>query len=133
MLQLIEAYSFLVKQEELRARVCFDSGCRTVGYAIPPQNQLVMRKILKSFMVFDIIPHGPIFRVVVGSQIVIPQQSLPRNDTPVTRTHDLGFDTIFRTVRCAIPPQNQLVMRKIHSNLLWNLTSHHVGLFLKWL
>ena len=71
-LQLIEVYSFLVKREELRARVCFDSGCRTVGYAIPPQNQLVMRKILKSFMVFDIIPHGPIFRVVVGSQIVVP-------------------------------------------------------------
>ena len=88
---------------------------------------------LKSFMAFDITPRGPIFRVVVGSQIVIPQQSLPRNDTPVTRTHDLGFDTIFRTVRCAIPSQNQLVMWKIHSNLLWNLTSHHVCLFLKWL
>ena len=29
---------------------------------------------LKSFMSFDIAPHGPIFRVVVVSQIVVPQQ-----------------------------------------------------------
>jgi len=26
---------------------------------------------LKSFMAFDITPHGPIFRVVIGSQIVV--------------------------------------------------------------
>ena len=27
--------------------------------------------ILKSFMAFDITPRGPVFRVVVGSQIVV--------------------------------------------------------------
>ena len=27
---------------------------------------------LKSFMAFDIIPRGPVYRVVVGSQIVVP-------------------------------------------------------------
>ena len=27
---------------------------------------------LKSFMVFDITPHGPAFRVVVDSEIVVP-------------------------------------------------------------
>ena len=75
---------------------------------------------LKSFMAFDIKPHGLVFRVVVGSEIVVSQQSLPHNDTPVTLTHDFGFDIICRTVSCAIPPQNQLVMRKIHSNLLWH-------------
>ena len=47
-------------------------SCRTMSYAIPPQNQLIMRKTLKSFMAFDITPHGLIFRVVVGSQIVVP-------------------------------------------------------------
>ena len=30
---------------------------------------------LKSFMAFDIKPHGLVFRVVVGSEIVVPQQS----------------------------------------------------------
>ena len=49
-----------------------DTICRTVSYAISSQNQLVMRKTLKSFMAFDITPRGLIFRVVVGSQIVIP-------------------------------------------------------------
>ena len=73
---------------------------------------------LKSFMVFDITPCGPIFRVVVGSQIMVPQQSLSHNDTPVTQTHDFDSDTICRIVSCAILPQNQLVMRKTHSNLL---------------
>ena len=46
--------------------------CQTVSFAISSQNQLVMRKTLKSFMVFDITPRGLIFRVVVGSQIIIP-------------------------------------------------------------
>ena len=46
--------------------------CRTVNYAIPPQNQLVMRKTPKSFMAFDIIPRMPVFTVVAGSQIVDP-------------------------------------------------------------
>ena len=58
---------------------------------------------LKFFIAFDIMPRGPIFRVVVESQIVVSQQSLPHNDTPVTRTHDLDFDTICQTVSCAIP------------------------------
>ena len=31
---------------------------------------------LKSFMTFNITPHGSIFKVVKGSQIVIPQQYL---------------------------------------------------------
>ena len=86
---------------------------------------------LTSFMVFDITSRGPIFEVVVGSQIVVSQQSLPHNDTPVTQTHDLDCNIICRTVSYAIPPQNQLVMRKTHLNLLWLLTSHHVGLFLE--
>ena len=30
------------------------------------------KDILKSFMAFGIIPHGPVFRMVVGSQIVAP-------------------------------------------------------------
>ena len=50
---------------------------------------------LKSFIAFDIIPHGSIFRVVVGSQIMVPQQSLPHNDTPVTRTRDLALIPFF--------------------------------------
>ena len=53
---------------------------------------------LKSFMTFDITLRGPIFRVVVGSQIMVSQQSLPHNDTLVTRTHDLGSDAICQTV-----------------------------------
>jgi len=63
--------------------------CRTVSYAIPPQNQLVMRKTLKSFMAFDIIPRMPVFTVVAGSQIVDPPNNssltmtLPRLE-PVT-------------------------------------------------
>ena len=84
---------------------------------------------LKSFMVFNITPRKPVFRVIVGSQIVVSQQSLPHNDTPVTRTHDLGSNIICRTVSYAIPPQNQLVMRKTHLNLLWLSTSHHADLF----
>jgi len=88
---------------------------------------------LKSFMAFDITPREPIFRVVVESQIVVSQQSLPHNDTPVTRTHDLDSDTICQTLNCDIPPQNQLVMRKTRSNFLWHLTSRHVVLFLEWL
>ena len=39
---------------------------------------------LKSFMIFDITPRGFVFRVVVGSQIVVSQQSFLHNDTPVT-------------------------------------------------
>ena len=58
---------------------------------------------LKSFMVFNITPRKPVFRVIVGSQIVVSQQSLPHNDTPVTRTHDLGSDTICWTVSNVIP------------------------------
>ena len=38
-----------------------------------------------------------------------------------------------RTVSYAIPPQNQLVMRKTYLNLLWLSTSQHSGLFLEWL
>ena len=86
---------------------------------------------LKFFIAFDIMPRGPIFRVVVESQIVVSQQSLPHNDTPVTRTHDLDFDTICRTLNCEIPPQNQLVMRKTRSNFLWHLTSRQAVLFLE--
>ena len=58
----------------------------------------------KSFMTFDIMSREPIFRVVVGNQIVVPQQSLPYNDILVTRTHDLGSDTICQTVSYATPP-----------------------------
>ena len=68
-------------------------------------------------MGFDITPRELVFRVIVGSQIVVSQQSLPHNDIPVTRIHDIDSDTICRTVSCAIPSQNQLMMRKTHSNL----------------
>ena len=84
-------------------------------------------------MAFDITPRGHIFRVVVGSQIVIPPTIPPYNNTPVTRTHNFGFDTICQTISYAISPQNQLMMRKTHSNFLWQLTLHHTGLFLEWL
>ena len=84
---------------------------------------------LKSFMTFDITTRRPIFKVVVGSQIVVlptippsylstKKNSLLHNNTPVTQTHDLDSNTICRTMSYAILPQNQLVMRKIHSNLL---------------
>ena len=38
-------------------------------------------------------------------------------------------------MRYVIPPQNQLVMRKTHSNLLWPSISHHTmrASFLEWL
>ena len=39
---------------------------------------------LKFFMVFDITTCEPVFRVVVGSQIVVLQQSIPHNDILVT-------------------------------------------------
>ena len=87
----------------------------------------------KSFMKFDITPRGSVFRMIVGSRIVVPQQSLPHNDTPVTQIHDLSSNTIGQTVSYAIPSQNQLMMRKTHSNFLWHSTSRHVSLFLEWL
>ena len=86
---------------------------------------------LKSFMTFDITPHGPVFRMIVGSRIVVPQQSLPHNDTLVTRIHDLSSNTICQTTSYVVLPQNQLVIKKIHSNLLWHSTSHLAGLILK--
>ena len=86
---------------------------------------------LKSFMKFDIMPWGPVFRMIVGSRIVVPQQSLPHNDTLLTRIHDLISNTICQTTSYVILPQNQLVIRKTHSNLLWHLTSHLTGLILK--
>ena len=52
-------------------------------------------------MAFDITPRGSFFRVVVESQIVVPQQSSPHNNTPTTQTLDIDFDTICRTM---IPP-----------------------------
>ena len=57
--------------------ISYDYFCRTVSYAIPPQNQLVMRKTLKYFMAFDIAPRGHVFRVAVGSQIAVPLTILP--------------------------------------------------------
>ena len=64
-----------------------DTICRTVRYVIPPENQFVMRKTLKSFMAIDIMPREPAFRMVVGSQIMVP----PTN-------HKLGhlFSTQFK-------------------------------------
>ena len=57
---------------------------------------------------------------------MVPQQSLPYNDTPVTRTHEFGFNTICRTVNCVIPPQNQLVIKKdtLKSFMAFDITSH---------
>ena len=63
-------------------------------------------------MTFDITPHEPAFRVVVENQIMVPQQSLPHNNTLVTQTYDIGSDTICWTMSYVILPQNQLVMGK---------------------
>ena len=60
----------------------------------------------KSFMAFNITPREPLFRIIVGSQIVVPSTILPNNDTSMTQTHDLSSHTIFRTVNYVIPPQN---------------------------
>ena len=62
---------------------------------------------------------------------MVPQQSLPHNDTLVTRIHDLSSNTICQTTSYVVLPQNQLVIRKIHSNLLWHSTSHPAGLILE--
>ena len=43
--------------------------CRTVSYAIPPQNQLVMRKTYLNLLW---PPRKSVFKVVVGSQIMVP-------------------------------------------------------------
>ena len=72
-------------------------------------------------MSFDITFCEPVFRVVIENQIIIPQQFLPHNETPPTQAHDISFRTIFRTVRCAILSQNQLVIKKAHSNLLGSI------------
>ena len=79
---------------------------------------ILFNLLFKVLIILDITPRGPVFRVVVESKIVVPQQLHHHNDTPVTRTHDLGSDTICWTVSCVILPQNQLVMRKTYSNLL---------------
>ena len=48
----------------------------TMNYTISPQKPIGDEKdTLKSFMVFDITPSESVFRVVVGSQIVVPQHS----------------------------------------------------------
>ena len=88
---------------------------------------------LKSFMAFNITSHERFLEWLQGVKLWSPQQSLLHNDTPVTRTHDLDSDIIYWTMSYAIPPQNQLVMRKTHLNLLWHSTSCHTGLFLEWL
>ena len=64
------------------------------------------KNTFKFFMVFNIMSCGPVFRVVVESQIMTSQQSFPHNDTLMTRIHGLGFDTICRTVSCVISAQN---------------------------
>lgn len=86
---------------------------------ILPQNQLVMRKIYSNlFILFSITLRKPVFRTIVESRVMIPQKSLSYNDTFVTRIHDLDSDIIYWTVSCTISPQNQLIAKKIHSNLL---------------
>ena len=62
------------------------------------------KNTLKSIMAFKITPRGLFFRVVVESEIVIPQQSFPHNNTPVTRTHDIDSNTICWTMSYVIPP-----------------------------
>ena len=47
------------------------SFCQTMNCAILPQNQLIMKKTLKFFMAFDITLRWPVFKVIVGSQIVV--------------------------------------------------------------
>ena len=74
----------------------------------------------KSFMTFDIIPCMPVFIMVVESQIVVPPTSPPSQWHFMTRTHDLGFVIICQTISCVTLPQNQLMMRKTHSNFLWH-------------
>ena len=84
----------------------FDTICWILNCVILLQDQLVMRTTLKIFVAFNIAPRGPIFRVVVGSQIMVPQQSLPHNDTPRTRTHNPSSNTICQIVSNVILPQN---------------------------
>ena len=101
---------------------------------IPPQNQLVMRKIHSNLLWHLTSHHAVLFlEWLLRVKLWSLQQFLPHNDTLVTQTHDFGSDTICLIMSCVIPPQNQLVMRKTHSNLLWHSTSHHAGLFLEWL
>ena len=71
-------------------------------------------------MAFNIALCRPVFKAVVESQIVIPQQSLSHNDTLVTQIYDLASNIIYRIVSYTISPQNQLMARKIHLNLLWH-------------
>ena len=74
----------------------------------------------KSFMTFDIMPCMPVLIMVIESQIVVPPTSPPSQWHFMTRTHDLGFVIICQTISCVTLPQNQLVMRKTHSNFLWH-------------
>ena len=64
---------------------------------------------LKSFMTFNIIPRRPVFKVVVGSWIVVLQQSLPHNDTPSTWTHDLSSYTIYRIVKLSYSTSKPII------------------------
>ena len=82
-------------------------------------------------MAFDITSRGPVFIVVVESQIMVSPTILPlqwhsRDSNP---WHWLY--TICWIVNYATPSQNQLVKRKTHSNHLWHSTSHLVGLFFR--
>ena len=52
-------------------------------------------------MTFNIRPRELVFfRMIVESRIVVPQQSLPHNDTLLTRIHDLISNTICQTTSC---------------------------------
>ena len=99
---------------------------------IPPQNQLVMRKTRSNLLWHLTLHHVVLFlEWLQGVKLWSLQQSLPHNDILVTQTHDLGSDTICLTMSCVITPQNQLMMRNTHSNLLWHSTSYHASLFLE--
>ena len=45
------------------------------------------------FMTFDIEPREPVFRAVIGNQIVVLLTIPLHIDTPLTRIDDIGYDT----------------------------------------
>ena len=97
---------------------------------IPPQNQLVMRKTHSNLLWHSTSHNADLFlewllRVKLWS---------PNNPSlTMTLCDSNSWHIICQTMSYVISPQNELVMRKTHSNLLWHSTSYFTGLFLEWL
>ena len=61
------------------------------------------KKDTQIFYAFDIVSHEPVFRVIIGSRIVVPQ-FLSQNNAPATQTHNLDFDTTCQTMSYSTLP-----------------------------